>query len=272
MLKRLYIEITDHCNLKCPFCISNSNNNYLSLEAFKHIIKEIKPYCNYVYLHVLGEPTSHPYFDDFLTILDENNINLQLVTNGTLLNKHKRLLQHPCLRKLSISIHSVDKLNIGEQYFKTINNLINKVQNTKCNLELRFYDYHNLNGGSLDYLNMLKKQYKLIATTKKDSYKLCDNVYIYIQKLFRWPNINDEIIGETGSCHGGKNMLAILSNGDVSLCCLDAFGHTKIGNIHQESFKEILNNNIYLLHLNNLKQHKLTFELCKKCTYRLRFK
>ena len=142
MLKRVYLEITNSCNLNCPFCTNEKGNDFLEIVDIKNYIDQIKTYCNYIYLHILGEPLLHPNFEDILDYLDKKEMQLQLVTNGTLLYKHPNILKHACLRKLSISIHSVNNIDINDDYFQVINKLIDS--NTNKNIELRFYDKNNL--------------------------------------------------------------------------------------------------------------------------------
>lgn len=270
--KRIYIEITNHCNLACPFCVSKSQNDYLSLSNFTHIINQVSTYTDYIYLHILGEPMSHPYFYQLLDIIEKTTLKVQLVTNGTYLNKFDKLLSYQCLRKLSISLHSIDYIKVTQDYFNNIDNLIIQAQNkNNFNLELRFYNLENLKHHAYKYYLELKDKYVFQDTKRKDSYKLKDNVYIYHQKLFKWPNINDKTLQPDGYCLGGLEMLGILCGGDVVLCCLDGRGSTKIGNIFQETMADILKNPSYLAHLENLTKHKLTFELCQKCTYKSRF-
>ena len=58
--KKIYIEITNACNLSCPFCIKNKRKiNYITLDNYKLIINKIKPYTKEIYLHILGEPLLH---------------------------------------------------------------------------------------------------------------------------------------------------------------------------------------------------------------------
>ena len=58
----------------------------MSLDDIDNYLNQIKEFGNYIYLHVLGEPLLHPNFDQILKLLDEKDFNLQLVTNGILLN------------------------------------------------------------------------------------------------------------------------------------------------------------------------------------------
>lgn len=269
-MKRVYLEITNSCNLNCPFCTNNKGNNFLSYEQVANYLEQIKPYSNYVYLHMLGEPLLHPNFNEILNKLDKLNLNLQLVTNGTLLYKFPDILEHSCLRKLSISIHSVNNIDINDDYFKTIDQLINK--NKHSNIELRFYDYDNLSDKLKHYLDSLKEKYNFEITPKKNSYKLKENTYVYFEELFRWPNINDEIINDTGTCHGAIDMIGINSSSEVTICCLDPYAYNTIGNLKKQTLKDILDSEKYKQYISDFKSHQIKSELCKRCSYRLRFR
>lgn len=268
-MKRVYLEITNACNLQCPFCTNNKGNQFLDCQTIENYISQIKPYCNYLYLHILGEPLLHPDIDKILTYLDNQKMNLQLVTNGTLLSKYPTILSHECIRKLSISLHSVNNLNIGNSYFDTIDTLIDN--NNDKNIELRFYDQNNLSDDLKQYLNKLENKYGFEITSKINSYRLKNNTYVYFNELFKWPEMNDEIVGYNGKCHGAIDMIAINSNSDVTICCLDPYAYNSIGNLKKNSLKEILESKQYHQYIQSFKENKIISKLCAKCTYRLRF-
>lgn len=268
-MKRVYLEITNACNLNCPFCTNDKGQTFMSLKAIDNYLDQIKEVSDYIYLHVLGEPLLHPDFNKILDLLDAKNLWLQLVTNGTLLYRYPDLLKHKCLRKLSISLHSINNLDINTNCFKTINSLIEN--NNDRIIELRFYDLNKLDDKLNSFLAILKEKYAYKNTDKKQSFKLKDKVYIYHQDMFNWPNINDAYIGEKGMCHGLKDQIAILHNGVVSACCLDTYGINKIGDLNTNSLKEILASETYQKALLALNKQQLILPLCKHCTYRLRF-
>ena len=105
--KRIYVEITNTCNLSCSFCIQNQRKpRRMSVAQFSHVIREIKPYTGHVYLHVLGEPLSHPDLKTFLQICDEQGMQVNLTTNGTLLKACRDVLINSRLRQVNVSLHS----------------------------------------------------------------------------------------------------------------------------------------------------------------------
>lgn len=85
--KKIYIEITNICNLNCEFCPKTQRQKtILTKEEFQHIIKEIQPYTDYVYFHVKGEPLLHPELGVFLDICKEYGLKVNITTNLSLIH------------------------------------------------------------------------------------------------------------------------------------------------------------------------------------------
>ena len=65
--KRIYIEITSSCNLTCSFCQETKRDKrFMSIDEFSHVIEQVKPLTEFIYLHVKGEPLLHPQLGDIL--------------------------------------------------------------------------------------------------------------------------------------------------------------------------------------------------------------
>ena len=57
MLKKAYVEITNHCNLACSFCPKTKREpRTMSAQEFGLVLSRLEGYVQYVYLHVMGEP------------------------------------------------------------------------------------------------------------------------------------------------------------------------------------------------------------------------
>lgn len=271
MLKRIYIEITNRCNLKCDFCKdTNKEKKDMSLNDFEYILKQINPICNYIYLHIHGEPLLHPYFEDILNLCDEYNMHIQLVTNGTLLFKYPNILNHKSIRRLSISFQSIEYSNIDIDELMNITFKLIEDIKYKDNqyIQLRFWrsDQYQLARTSLA-LNKISEHYNI--DNIKD--KLTNNTYISMNNMFDWPNLNDEK-EEYGTCLGSLNQFGILVDGTVVPCCLDVNGDINLGNIFENSFIDIINSNKVKNIQEAFRNNKLIEDLCKSCSYRKRFK
>lgn len=107
--KRIYIEITSSCNLKCSFCQETKRPaHFMPIEDFGHILDEIRPYTNYIYLHVKGEPLLHPQLADILSLCRDCGITVNLTTNGTLIRQRlDTLIKYP-VHQINVSMHSAD--------------------------------------------------------------------------------------------------------------------------------------------------------------------
>ena len=84
--KKIYIEITNRCNLNCSFCsINKKEKKEMTLEEFEYVLQSIDTYSDYVYLHVKGEPLLHTNFYDILKLCHKYNKQVNITTNGSLL-------------------------------------------------------------------------------------------------------------------------------------------------------------------------------------------
>lgn len=91
-LKKIYIEPTNTCNLRCRTCMRNTWNekdSFMSEETFINILKsieEISPRPS-VFFGGLGEPLNHPDILKMIEHLKTINVKVDLITNGILLSK-----------------------------------------------------------------------------------------------------------------------------------------------------------------------------------------
>lgn len=86
----VFLELTNKCNFHCAFCPSDSqkrNVGFMDLEVAKRTYREIaeKKLVQRVNLHLMGEPTLHPKLIEVLKIGAQENVQTELVTNGSTL-------------------------------------------------------------------------------------------------------------------------------------------------------------------------------------------
>lgn len=269
--KKIYVEITNNCNLNCSFCSEvKKRKEEMSVSSFETIIDKIKDYTNYIYLHIKGEPLLHSKLDDILSICDKNKIHVNITTNGTLLKNRKEiLLNHNSIRQINVSLHSENnKNNFFKEVFDTCDELSNKMY---INYRLWTLTDLKLNKESTIIVNKIKKHYNLsTVSVDKNSYIICKNIYINFNNLFEWPN---ELLGLNidAKCYGLIDQLGILVDGTVVPCCLDSNGIINLGNIFNESLEDILNKSLSQEIINGFKNNKSICKLCKNCNFRERF-
>ena len=88
MYSRVYVEITNICNMNCSFCHGHSRPaRKMSEEEFSLILDKLKGHTQYVYYHLMGEPLTHPELGRFLSMAAAKEYKSVITTNGTLLDR-----------------------------------------------------------------------------------------------------------------------------------------------------------------------------------------
>jgi len=273
--KKIYIEITNSCNLNCSFCHNNNRSkHFMNVEKFKEVISKIKGYTEYIYLHVKGEPLLHPNLEEILAICEQNNIKVNITTNGTLLKtRYDILKKFSCVRQLNISLHSENNLlTYYDDVFETCKELS---QNMFISYRLWTLKDYKLDKKSTDVVDKIIKSYNLSTNIVEKLYcdrsvKIFLNTFANKDNLFSWPTLDAENESD-GFCYGLNTHIGILVDGTVVPCCLDGEGIINLGNIFEETIEEILQKGRTKQIIENFNQNKCSEELCKKCEYKNRF-
>lgn len=286
--KKFYIEITNVCNLACSFCPQTKRQpEFMKIENFSKILDEIKPYTDYIYFHVKGEPFVHPEIDKFLDLSYEKGFKVNITTNGTLINKVKdKIIMKPALRQINFSLHSFDGNEGSKNKDEYINNILSfakeAIDNTNIIIALRLWNIDKDN----EIKDEKKKNYELLQIIEKEfnlnykieekviaggGIKISDRIYLNQDYEFQWPDLKEAEDDGKGFCYGLRNQIAILVDGTVVPCCLDGEGVINLGNINKTPFSQILESDRANNILNGFSRREAVEELCRKCGYRKRF-
>jgi len=286
--KKFYIEITNVCNLACSFCTqTNRTPEFMSLETFSAILDQIKPFTDYIYFHVKGEPLLHPKLDEFLDLSYEKGFKVNITTNGTLSRKVSgKIMLKPSLRQINFSLHSFDGNECTSNKNEYINDILSFIKeaidktDTLFSLRLWNLDKDNITNLKVnknhELLSIIEKTFNLPYKIHEEivpgkGIKICDKVYLNQDSQFQWPALIEREDNSPGFCYGLRNQVAILVDGTVVPCCLDGEGIINLGNIHQTDFSQIIesdrSNNIF----DGFSRREVVEELCRKCGYRKKF-
>lgn len=270
--KKIYIEITNNCNLKCSFCSEvKRKRRFMTTEEFENILIKIKDYTDYIYLHIKGEPLLHPNIIEFLRLADKYNLKVNLTTNGTLFSKvAKELSECNSLRKINFSLHSENSLdNYCEEIFKNVELLKDKI------IIYRLWTLKNnqLDSKSQEIVDKIRKYYNLPQETVDKIYtsnniKIKSTIYVDKDNEFSWPEVTTH--KSSGYCYALKTQIGILVDGTVVPCCLDSNGVVNLGNIFKESLEEIINSEKYISLKKSFQDRKPCEKLCQSCTFKER--
>lgn len=285
--KKIYIEITNVCNLHCDFCPKTKRTpTFLSKQEFTHILEQVSPYTNHVYLHIMGEPLLHKDIKEFIELAAEKNIKVNLTSNGTLLSKEKDcLLNLSALRQINISLHSFEandqNLNLHD-YVTSVMQFVKEAMahsNIICSVRLWNMDFGDLKGANSlnrEILQLIEKEIGLKESleeklSKDHSCKIGNNLYINMANKFEWPDINKNMMKEEIFCYGLRDQLGILVDGTVVPCCLDSEGTINLGNIFEQDLESILTSERAKSLYDGFSKRTAVEELCKRCGYATRF-
>lgn len=274
--RKIYIEITNNCNLNCSFCSEvKRTRKFMSKEKFECILEKIKDYTDYIYLHVKGEPLLHPDIVEFLDLADKYNLKVNLTTNGTLFPKVvDKIKDKKALHKINFSLHCEN------EYPHYLENIFKNVEKLSTNVVV-IYRLWTLENNKIDeksqkIVEKLEEFYNLSPETvekinKENNIKISSTIYVDKDNEFIWP---EDLLGtkeSTGFCHALKTHIAILVDGTVVPCCLDANGYVSLGNIFENSLEEIINSDKYQKLQKSFQDNKPCVKLCKNCTFKLKF-
>jgi len=285
--KRIYIEITNVCNLRCDFCPRTARKpEFMSVEAFNNILDQLKGHTRYLFFHVKGEPLLHPKIGEFLDISHEKGFNVNITTNGTLIDKVRDvLLSKPALRQINFSLHSFD--GHGEDHGKDayIENILSFIQEamkrTEMLIAMRLWNLEESRTESErrrnhELLAVIEREFDLPyrieeRVLSERGIKIADRIYVNQDYRFRWPDLSEKEDSEGGFCYGLRSQAAILVDGTVVPCCLDGEGVINLGNIHNTPFSEIVRGRRASRIIDGFTRRTAVEALCRRCDFRKRF-
>lgn len=272
---RVYLEITNICNRACSFCHGTSREpRRMSREDFERAARALVPMTDYLYFHLMGEPTTHPELTELIKTAKGLGFKCAVTTNGTLLKDKGDALIGSGVYKVNISVHSFEGGEGREklEYLSEIADFADKASERGVLVVLRLWNSERgegANEGVVDFFKeRLRGEWKWGARGARIRHKL----HLEYGERFDWPDMGAEDGGERVFCYGLCDHFGVLCDGTVVPCCLDSDGRLALGNIFSEPIEKILNSERALAISEGFKQHTAKEELCRKCGYARRFK
>jgi len=250
----------------------------MSPDEFSIILSKIKPYTDYIYLHVLGEPLLHPQLARLLSIAHEEGFFVNITTNGSLTGEKREILIHQPVRQFNISLHDAEE-NIGkdkmEEYLRDIFDFANE-KSKESYFSLRLWNSNSESSSCFNnYCISAINSYfgvNLDANRAKEekNIKIKDHIFLQNSTRFSWPG--ERALGiRRRTCYALKHHVAILADGTTTPCCLDADGRLALGNIFEESLEDMINGERAQKILSGFQKRMVTEKICSDCGYVLYF-
>lgn len=285
--RKVYIEISNSCNLKCDFCPQSSlkrPTHFMEKSLFESVVKQIQPFTRLLCLHVMGEPMYHPELNDFLDICHKYKQDVSIVTNGVLLNdSNQQLLLNPAVVQVNFSLQSFENNYKGmdnKSYLARIFKFTKRAFEERPDLHINYRLWNaesfekalEMNGRTIsrirDEFDISEEKMNSISLLGN---RLIKNLFLNLSENFDWPTLDMPHRSYRGKCYALTNQMAVLSDGTVVPCCFDCEGVIKLGNANEDSIVDILNSDRAMKMFTGFKNQELVEPLCQRCTYIERF-
>lgn len=272
---KIYLEISNICNLHCSFCPGTKRMPKALTEAeFSFLMQKLRPWADYLYFHLMGEPLCHPKLSSFLTLAGEAGFKVILTTNGTLLEqKQDVLISSPGLHKVNISLHAFEANDLTmpfETYLQQCFSFGQAAQGKKL-VVYRLWNQGGADKRNQEILAAMEAAFPRPWIVERRGIRVGDRVYLEYGDKFDWPDLNAPDGSERVFCYGLRDQIGVLCDGTVVPCCLDHEGDLALGNLFETSLEEILNTPKAQAIYHGFSEKRAVEELCRKCGYARRF-
>ena len=273
--KKAYLEITNVCNLNCAFCPGTKREKrFMTADEFGVLASKLRPYTDYLYLHLMGEPLLHPELETLLNIAHGLKFKAIITTNGTLLgDRGAVLLNSPAVHKVNISLQSFEANSGGE-----IESYVNQCAAFAADMGqsgklcvLRLWNKNGLEELNGEIESILSRHFPRPWRTSRASLGLAGHVWLEPGERFDWPDMDAADRGERVFCYGLRDQIGVLADGTVVPCCLDHEGDIALGNLFDSTIDDIMLTERAQMIYNGFSARKAQEPLCRRCGYARRF-
>ncbi|MDD2733782.1 MAG: SPASM domain-containing protein [Desulfuromonadaceae bacterium] len=252
------IESTLACDLRCPECAIGGGmvkraKGLMTFDQYKLIADKIRPYAQYVYPHIWGEPMLNPdifIMLEYTATFTKSNIS----TNGQSMTPEmaERLIKSG-VTDIIVSIDGVtqeiyEQYRVGGSLKKALEALamlqhFNSIIGGRVNISPQFIVFKH-NQHQIEDFRKICASLGLTPYFKPPYIRKTDSCFQYsaLPEYFR-PHFSDldSLKSAMGECSSPKDVFNVLADGTVVACCHDYGGFTNFGNIFNQDVMEIWN-------------------------------
>jgi len=285
--RKVHIEITNICNLKCTFCPPKIKpNGVMSLEDFDDINKQLKPYTKELAYHIVGDPLVLKNLNEYLDISLKHDLKVNITTTANKISSNDyNALMNKTIKQINFSINSYNanshKKSLDE-YLNPILDFVKYAQEKSHEYFINFRIWNLDESKSAREFNtqVFKKVNEYfntdiniddVYTQRPKNIRIAKKLFFNFDEYFNWPSLENDFVSDKGFCYGLDSHFGILTSGEVVPCCLDQNACINLGNTNTSQLKDILSSTRVKTIQDGFKVGKVVEELCQKCEYRTRF-
>ncbi len=272
---KVYLEISNLCNLSCAFCPgTRRSGKAMTEEEFTSLLPKLRPYTDFLYFHLMGEPLCHPQLEKFLALAHQAGFKVILTTNGTLLRRHQdTLLAAPGLHKVNISLHAFEAndLSIPFSVYLTDCFAFGKAAEGEKIISYRLWNQGGQDEKNSEILAAMEQYFPKPWNQTRRGTQIGNRVYLEYGDKFDWPDLTAPEGDPAMFCYGLRDQIGVLCDGTVVPCCLDHDGDLSLGNLFRQDLDEILDTPRAKAIYEGFSRRTASESLCRRCGYAHRF-
>lgn len=272
---KVYLEISNKCNLSCAFCPGTKRPlGKMDQGRFRVALERLRPFTDFLYFHLMGEPLCHPELEGYLAMADSMGFRVILTTNGTLLSaRQEMLLNAPALHKVNVSLHAFEAndLHIPFEDYLTECLAFGQAAQGKKIVVYRLWNNGGADARNQEILEMLHSFFPNPWIPGRRGTALGDKIFLEPGDKFDWPDLEAQERPGPYFCYGLRDQIGILWDGTVVPCCLDHEGDIALGNLFEEDLGAILKSPRAQAIYDGFSQGQASEPLCRRCGYAARF-
>lgn len=274
MYSRVYVEITNICNMQCSFCHGHSRQpGRMTKAEFSRVLDQLQGQTSYVYYHLMGEPLTHPELPEFLRMAADSGFKSIITTNGTLLAHRGAALLEAGVHKFNISLHSFEQGSDEAygRYLSQVADFADAANRAGVIVAFRLWNRGHDDGRNDKTLAFLRNRLEGAWAENTRGCRIREKLYLEWGDRFQWPDKDAPLQGEEVFCHGMRDHFGILCDGTVVPCCLDSEGVIALGNIFTQEIGDILASDRVRAMVRGFERRTASEALCRRCAYAQRF-
>jgi MoaA/NifB/PqqE/SkfB family radical SAM enzyme len=235
---RLLIDFATKCNLRCQMCpvwgdeddeAIEAVKGTMEIEAARKMLDEIAAAKPLIQPSLYGEPLLIPKLKDRIKDLKDRGISIALNTNGLTLNEDiAEFLVEQQVDSVMFSIDSVTKGTLKK--IRGIDKLAKIEAAVMRMLTIRGENVKPRIGVSFTIQNENRHEVDAFVNRWVGVVDVVRTGYVFENGTF--PEMNTK--GERLPCPALYNTLPVHNDGQATICCLDGFRQTNVGNVFKE--------------------------------------
>ena len=274
--RKIYLEISNKCNLSCAFCPGTKRRpGAMDAQHFEAALTRLRPFTDYLYFHLMGEPLCHPQLERYLAMAGKAGFKVILTTNGTLLSARQDMLLNAAgLHKVNISLHAFEANDLDVPFAQYLESCIafGQAAQGKKIVVYRLWNNGGADKRNLEIQSALHRGFPGQWVPGRRGTALADRIFLEPGDKFDWPDLSAPESPPPYFCYGLRDQLGVLWDGTVVPCCLDHEGDIALGNLFEEDLETILSSKRARAIYDGFSQGQAAEPLCRRCGYASRFR